>query len=44
LIPPYLAERFTLLPPEQPVDNSQNPLYMVLNGVAQTVLGDATTT
>jgi hypothetical protein len=27
LIPPYLPERFSLLPRKPPVDNSQNPLY-----------------
>jgi hypothetical protein len=41
LIPPYLLERFTLLPSKHPVDNSQNPLYKALNHRSQIVLGDA---
>jgi len=44
LIPPYLPERFTPLPPKHPVDNSQNPLYIALNNRSQIVLGDAATT
>lgn len=35
MIPPYLPERFSLLPPNPPVDNSQNPLYKAQKAVAQ---------
>ena len=44
MIPPYLPERFTLLPSKQPVDNFHNPLYKALNHRSQIVLGDAAAT
>ena len=40
MIPPYLPERFSLLPRKVPVDNSQNPLYKAQKAAAKNARGD----